>query len=380
MKRTCRPAHGGSVLLRHGRRSRAAQTCSPWLGAKPAPSDADHRSRARQARRRCARRQDRRRDARHPGDVLPERHGPVDHCPVQEKWITSKDATEAANYVSSGPFILDTWNHNSEIVLKPNPNWSGDVKPTLTEIHMSHDDRACPGPGGLRGRRARHGPAGPERGHPARQGRSDPRCRVKSSRSRARPSPTTTSTTARSRPSSRSQRCTDPKACPTMNKDFRIALTQAIDKKAFIDATYAGVGQPANSFVMPGIPGYDESSTRTRSTSTAAKAHMDDRPRGAGRTPARRTSAAEVRLQLRRGHEPRVAFLAEAWRTAFGLEPSRSAASSASSLPSGPPVYYDISRNGWGADYPHANNQLAASSSAAAATTTSSTATPTSTR
>ena len=50
--------------------------------------------------------------------------------------------------------------------------------------------------------------------------------------------------------------CADLKACPTMNKDFRIALTQAIDKKAFIDATFAGVGELANSFVMPGIPGY----------------------------------------------------------------------------------------------------------------------------
>src|SRR5689334_13280064 len=57
--------------------------------------------------------------------------------PIQEKWITSKNATEAANYVSSGPFKLDTWDHNSEIVLKPNENWYGDVKPTLTEIHMA---------------------------------------------------------------------------------------------------------------------------------------------------------------------------------------------------------------------------------------------------
>ena len=57
--------------------------------------------------------------------------------PVQEEWINSPDALEAGNYVSSGPFQLETWNHNSEIVLTPNPNWYGEVKPTLTEIHMS---------------------------------------------------------------------------------------------------------------------------------------------------------------------------------------------------------------------------------------------------
>src|SRR5262245_33589606 len=48
--------------------------------------------------------------------------------PVQEKWITTPNATEAANYVGSGPFVLDKWAHNSQIVLKPNPNWSGDVR------------------------------------------------------------------------------------------------------------------------------------------------------------------------------------------------------------------------------------------------------------
>src|SRR6476646_3184903 len=57
--------------------------------------------------------------------------------PMQEKWITSKGATEAANYVSSGPFILSEWKHNSDIVLKPNPNWSCDQKSIITEIDMS---------------------------------------------------------------------------------------------------------------------------------------------------------------------------------------------------------------------------------------------------
>jgi ABC-type transport system substrate-binding protein len=33
--------------------------------------------------------------------------------------------------------MLKSWDHNSQITLVPNPNWSGDVKPTLTEIDMS---------------------------------------------------------------------------------------------------------------------------------------------------------------------------------------------------------------------------------------------------
>ena len=48
--------------------------------------------------------------------------------------------------------------------------------------------------------------------------------------------------------------CADVKACPTMNKDFRIALTQAIDKKAFIDATFAAVGAAGQQLRDAGHP------------------------------------------------------------------------------------------------------------------------------
>ena len=71
--------------------------------------------------------------------------------PVQESWITSPDAFEAGNYVSSGPFQLETWNHSSEIVLTPNPNWYGEMKPTSTEIHSLMSPEPAQGHGGLRG-------------------------------------------------------------------------------------------------------------------------------------------------------------------------------------------------------------------------------------
>ena len=57
-----------------------------------------------------------------------------------------------------------------------------------------------------------------------------------------------------------------------MNKDFRIALTQAIDKQALRQvATFAGIGEMANSFVMPGIPGYDKDYNPYPYDLTAAK-------------------------------------------------------------------------------------------------------------
>ena len=58
------------------------------------------------------------------------------------------------------------------------------------------------------------------------------------------------------------------------------------------------------------------------------------------------------------GHEPRVAFLAEAWRQAFGLQTDQIGSEFGVFLTQRTAGEYDIARNGWGADYPHANNQL----------------------
>ena len=60
---------------------------------------------------------------------------------------------------------------------------------------------------------------------------------------------------------------------PTANKDFRIALTQAQDKKACIDATYARAGEPAHRFLLPGIPGYTPDINPYPSAHTSAKEH-----------------------------------------------------------------------------------------------------------
>jgi oligopeptide transport system substrate-binding protein len=276
--------------------------------------------------------------------------------PIQEKWITSKGATETGNYVSSGPFMLDSWDHNEQIVLKPNPNWYGE-KPTLTEIQMpifaeladagrayeaDEVDAVYPVPDEDI-ERIKNDPNFADQyfetktlgiahynynnGHDATGKGTNPRC-------------------------------ADAKKCPTTNKDFRIALTQAIDKQAFIDATFSGIGEVANSFIMPGLGGYDETINPYPFDLDSAKQHMDTALQALGYSSAADIPALKFGFNTGAGHEPRVAFLAEAWRQAFGLETDQVGSEFSVFLTQRTAGEYDIARNAWGADYPHGNNQL----------------------
>jgi oligopeptide transport system substrate-binding protein len=187
--------------------------------------------------------------------------------PVQEKWITSEEATEAANYVSSGPFILNTWEHDTEIVLKPNPNWWGDVKPTLTEIRMS----------------ILADPAAAQAAYEADeidmvQTPSEDIQRIKNDPTlgaeyREVPQLTINFYSFNNFQNPNVESYARPG--PTANKDFRIALTQAIDKHALIDTTFAGLGLVANSFIMPGIPGHQPDLNPYPYDLDSARQHMD---------------------------------------------------------------------------------------------------------
>ena len=277
-------------------------------------------------------------------------------APVEESWITKPNATEAANYVSSGPYVLDKWAHNSQIVLKPNPNWSGDVKSTLTEIDMSMTTE----------------PAQAQAAYEA--GELDMVLTPSEDVTRVKADPVLgpqvvdiplLSITMYDynngidpktlKPFSK---CSDPKKCPTMNKDFRIALTQAVDKKAFIDATFAGVGVPANSMVMPGIPGYQEDLDPYPFNLDQAKQHMTTALQALGVPDAASLGKLKFGFNTGAGHEPRVAFLAEAWKQAFGLQTEQIGSDFAVFLQQRTAGQYDLARDGWGADYPHASNQL----------------------
>ncbi len=278
--------------------------------------------------------------------------------PMQQEWIESENATEAANYVSSGPFMLDTWNHNSEIILKPNPNWYGEVKPTLTEIHMSMSPEPAQAMAAYEADEIDM--LLPVPSEDIERVKADPVLSLEYSEPAALSityynynngtNPTGEGTLAR---------CEDPKACPTMNKNFRIALTQAVDKTAFQNATFAGIGIVAGTMVMPGIPGAIQDYEPYPYDLEAAKASMDTAIEEIGYASVDEVPTLKFGFNTGSGHEPRVAFLAQAWADAFGIDTEQIGSEFGVFLSQRTAGEYDIARNAWGADYPHANNQLA---------------------
>jgi oligopeptide transport system substrate-binding protein len=193
--------------------------------------------------------------------------------PIQEKWITSEGATETGNYVSSGPFMLDSWDHNAQIVLKPNPNWYGE-KPTLTEIDMPIFAELADAQRAYEADEVDS--VYPVPNEDIQRVKADPAFADQYSEIPTLGTAYYNFNNGRDPSGEGTQaRCKDPKACPTTNKNFRIALSESIDKQAFIDATFAGIGQVANSFVMPGLPGYDETINPYPHNLDKAKQDMD---------------------------------------------------------------------------------------------------------
>jgi oligopeptide transport system substrate-binding protein len=272
--------------------------------------------------------------------------------PVEESWITSTGATEAGNYVSSGPFVLDQWDHNNSIVLKPNPNWYG-TAPTLTEIDMSMTAEPAQAEAAYESgaldmvlvpsadlRRVKDDPKlGPQvldvpQFSVAYYGFGS--CSADSVAAGVKCDPTV----------------------PTSNKELRIALTQAIDKQALIDTTYGGTGAVANSFIMPGIPGADVNLNVYPFDVASAKTHLATALTQLGLTDASQLPVLKLGYNTGSDHETRVAFMAEAWRTNLGINTEQVGEEWATFLTDRHKGAFALSRNGWGADYPHASNQL----------------------
>ncbi|MEA2677698.1 MAG: oligopeptide transport system substrate-binding protein [Chloroflexota bacterium] len=304
---------------------------------------------------------------------------------------------EAADIVSSGPFVLSEWTHNSKMVLTPNPNWYGDA-PVVQRIEISvGGDPAAAVAAWERGdldevgvpssdvRRVLDTPdyqsminrsatlsieywdfANCQQSDPANEGKF--LC------------PDNAGVTA-------NDTVNGGGGSPTQNIHFRQALTQAIDKTELINVTFAGIGVPAFSPTMPGIPGfptYDADTSPLHFDIAAAQANLATalgelgvaEPDPATVLPAtdtcddtcQHTAAWAKMLAPMRfgyncdaGHDQRVLYMAQAWRTALGFSGEqmdiRCTDFGTFRTERRAGNIYSIARNGWGADFPHPDNQ-----------------------
>jgi oligopeptide transport system substrate-binding protein len=267
--------------------------------------------------------------------------------PLEKKWVETKDFTAAKNFVASGPMMMKDWVHNSKITLVPNPNWNPDISkdlggaPTIKEVDYSMitDPSAS-----LAAYEANELDIG---GVPSQEV------------SRIQGDPVLSQQVLQGATLSITYFGFDVKQAKspfTKSVSLRHAFNEAIDKKTMMASAFSGIGVVANSLVPPGMPGHQEFDMYPFDK---AKALTDF---NAGLKEAGVASAADLKLQIGfntgANWEDKVAFMVEAWRTAFGISVEAVGLEWGAYLDRLSKDPFPIFRLGWGADYPHPNNFL----------------------
>jgi oligopeptide transport system substrate-binding protein len=318
---------------------------------------------------------------------------------------------EAADIVSSGPFMIQSWTHNAQMVLVPNPEWTGATTPSLSSIELSiGGDPAAAVAAWERGdldevvipssdvRRVLDTPDYADminRGTTLSIEYYDfANCVAEDEDGNVLcPPNAAVGNDARV-----------PGGSPSQNANFRKALTQAVDRAEMIQVGFAGLGTVSYSPTMPGIPGFptitDENNpfpfdvaAALASMSTAldelgigqpdpadadgdgipdavnALMVVSDPPAATDCDQTCATTKARVQLlaplkfgyNCDAGHDQRVLYLANVWRTNLGFTGQqmdiRCTDFGTFRTERRAGNVYDIARNGWGADFPHPDNQ-----------------------
>ncbi|HEV8402103.1 MAG TPA: peptide ABC transporter substrate-binding protein [Candidatus Limnocylindrales bacterium] len=260
--------------------------------------------------------------------------------PIQKKWVETPNFTEAANYVSSGPFMMKDWTHQASITLVPNPNWYGQ-KPTLTEIDfkIGGDPTADQ--------------ATFEAGQLDMLAASPPDVpRIKADATLG-PMVTTQPVLV-----------TDywgfnTADGPTANVHLRRALSMAIDKDTMLTTVYGGQGEVADSLIPPGMPGHQEGIGLKYDTA-GAQTELAQALTELGYKTAADVPPLSFGFNTNAGHELPSAYMQNQWRTVLGIQSTLVGETFDQFLVDRPAGKFSIARNAWGADYPHPDNWLRA--------------------
>jgi oligopeptide transport system substrate-binding protein len=260
-------------------------------------------------------------------------------APLKEGWTDQKDYTEADNYIASGPFKLDAWEHNVSLTLVPNENWAGGeaAKVDSIEIPIYKD---------------------PDAAFAAYQADE-------------------VSTTAVPQANTAAMRAEHPdevlqgdvlatyylgfdmkdqNGMVAKSKALRHALSESIDRQTLIDTVQQGVGTPATSMVPKGMPG-NQPDVGLPFDVDKAKADLQTAlgELGVG-------SPDDVKVELGfnsgSGHEPIMQFIQAQWKDNLGIDAKLTGVEWNTYLEQLAEDPYDVFRLGWSADFPHPANFL----------------------
>jgi oligopeptide transport system substrate-binding protein len=245
---------------------------------------------------------------------------------------------EAEGYLSSGPMQMTEWQHQSRIVLEPNPEFTAGPAPTIERIEMSMIQD----------------PAASLAAFEA--GELDVAGVPTQEIPRIQDDPELSTQVLQGDVLSIYYfgfDLKDPEGPFTQSVLLRQAFNKAVDKETMIATTFAGLGTPAHSLVPPGMPGHLDTDFYPYDPE-AAKADFDSALSELG--VAAEDLTLEVGFNTDANHEDKVAFLQEQWRQAFGIEVTPVGLEWGAYLERLGEDPFDIFRLGWGADYPHPNN------------------------
>ena len=225
---------------------------------------------------------------------------------VATLWVTVPERadmtyTEAEGYVSSGPMMLTEWNHNANIVLKPNPSWAGDP-PTLDEVDMAMiaDPTAS-----LAAYEADELDIG---GVPSQEV------------ARIEDDPDLSAQVLRGDILSiyyMGFDLIDPNGPFARSVSLRRAFHEAVDKQTMIDVAFGGIGTVANSIVPPGMPGFQDD---VFIPYDVAQAQTDFAAALQELGIAKEDLHLQIGYNTDANHENKIEYLQQQWKDAFGID------------------------------------------------------------
>lgn len=260
--------------------------------------------------------------------------------PIQQAWIEQEGATEAENYVASGPFDLESWEHGASLALVRNPEWFGDpAKLERIEFTLMEDEQASLN-AYLRDEIDMVGVPSADIARIC----SDPALKDQMLE------------TATAGFEYYGFDLNDEAGFFAKSAHLRRAFSMAVDKQTLVDTVRQGAATVAGSAVPPGIPGHQ---LDVGLPFDPAQAQQELQM---GLTDVGLSDPSELDITIGYNesdlHQQTVDFLTEQWRNNLGVEVDSEGLEAVAYSERRREDPFDINRASWTQDYPHANNFL----------------------